>query len=146
MIKISNSSDTYAFWRNKNVSYLLGFGLTERDYRKGDHVVEGYMIMPPVGNIRNMFVYCDVVEHVIVGDFTAPLLCIVQISLFDLRSAIMHTEVNTPLFVPVQKKSFDTIQIGIMTDTGEPVPFCDDSGKSHLVLKFKKSGALDGLI
>jgi len=117
----------------------------ERDYRKGDHVADGYMNMPPVGNIRNMFVYCDVVEHVIVGNFTAPLLRIGQISLFNPRSAIVHTEVNTPLFVPVQKKSFDTIQIGIMTNTGEPVPFRDDSGKRH-VLEFKKSGALDGLI
>jgi len=103
------------------------------------------MIMPPVGNIRNMFLHCDVVEHVIVGDFTTPLLRIVQISLADPRSAIMHMEVNTPLFVPVQKESFDTIEIGIMTDTGEPIPFRDDSGKSHIVLEFKKSGALDGL-
>ena len=104
--------------------------------------MDGYMIMPPVGNIRNMFVYCDVVEHVIVGDFTAPLLRIVQISMADPRTAIMHTEVNTPLFVPVQKKSFDTIEIGIMTDTGKPVPFRDNSGKSHVILEFKKSGAL----
>jgi len=145
-IKISNGSDTYAFRRNKNLSFLLGFGLTERDYGKGNYVADGYMIMPPAGNIRNMFIYCDVVEHVIVGDVTAPLLRIVQISMADLRSAIMHMEANTPLFVPVQKKSFNTIEIGIMTDAGEPVPFRDDSGKSHIVLEFKKSGALDGLI
>ena len=33
-----------------------------------------------------------------------------------------------------------------MTDAGELVPFRDDSGKSHIVLEFNKSGALDGLI
>ena len=32
---------------------------------------------------------------------------------------------NPPLFVPVQKKNFDTIEIYIMTDTGEHVPFMD---------------------
>jgi len=139
-VKISNSCDSFAFRRNKNLSYLLGFGRTERDYRRGDHVAEGYMNMLPVGNIRNMFVYCDVVEHVIVGDVTAPLLRIVHISLVDPRSAIMYTEVNTPLFVPVQKNSFNTIAIGIMTDTGEPIPFRDDSRKVTLFSSSKNPG------
>ena len=92
-----------------------------------------------------MFVYCDIVEHVIVGDFFAPLLRIVHISLADPRSTIMHTEVNMPLFVPVQKKSFDTIESGIMSDAGEPIPFRDDSGKSHRsrVQKIRGTGRID---
>jgi len=32
---------------------------------------------------------------------------------------------NPPLFVPIQKKNFDTIEMNSMTDTGEPVPFMD---------------------
>ena len=35
----------------------------------------------------------------------------------------MHKIMHTPLFVPVQKKSFDTIEIFIMTDEGKLVPF-----------------------
>ena len=69
------------------------------------------------------------------GDSTAPLLRIVDVRL-NMRKTIMHTIINTPLFVPIQKKSFDTIQIWIMTDTGEPAPFSD--GKSNVVLEFKK--------
>jgi len=42
---------------------------------------------------------------------------------------------NPPLFVPLQKKNFDTIEINIMTDTGQPVPFV--GGKSVVVLEFK---------
>jgi len=56
----------------------------------------------------------------------------------------MHKNLHTPLFVPVQKKSFDTIEIFIMTDEGKLVPF--SMGKSHVVLEFKKSGLLDSLI
>jgi len=144
-IKISNGSDTYAFWLNKNLSFLPGSGLTERDYRKGNHMPDGYMIMPPVGNIH-MFVYCDVVEHVIVGDFAAPLLHIVQISMGDPRSAIMHTEVNTPLFVPVQKEILRYHRNWYYDRCRRTVPFHDNSGKSHIVLEFKKSVALDGFI
>ena len=61
-IKICVRSDTYVIQLNKRLFFVLGFGLTERDYRKGDHAADGFIIMPPIGNIRNMFVYCDVVN------------------------------------------------------------------------------------
>ena len=56
----------------------------------------------------------------------------------------MHTINDTPLFVPVQKKMFDTIEVNLMTDSGMPVPF--DDGKSHVVLELKKIGLLDGAL
>jgi len=102
-IKICVTSDAYIFRPNANLSYVLGFDSTECDYGKGDHVANTFMNVPPLGNIRNMFIYCNVVEHVIVGNVTAPLLRIGQILMPDQRSGIMHTKVNTPLFVPVQK-------------------------------------------
>jgi len=47
---------------------------------------------------------------------------------------------NPPLFVPLQKKNFDNIEINIMIDTGEPVPFM--GGKSVVVLEFKRIGLI----
>jgi len=41
------------------------------------------------------------------------------------------------LYVPLQKKNFDTVKINIMTDTGVPVPFC--SGKAFMVLEFRRA-------
>jgi len=100
------------------------------------HPVESY----------KLYIYCNIAENVIVGEITAPLLRIVEIKLYA-RRAVMHTIIYTPLFVPVQKKkSFETTQIWIMTDMGEPAPFRDDSGKSHVVLELKKSRLLDNLI
>ena len=92
-----------------------------------------------------LYIYCDIAENVIIGDIRAPLLGIVKIYLHA-RRALMYMIINMPLFVPVHKKSFDTIQIWIMTDTGEPAPFRDDSGNSHVVLELKKSGVLDSLV
>jgi len=51
---------------------------------------------------------------------------------------------NTPLFVPVQKKIFDTIEINLMTDTGYPAPF--SSGKSNVVLELKRVGLLGDML
>jgi len=68
----------------------------------------------------------------------APLLRIVNMEVT--RSHEVHHIMNPPLFVPVQKKNFDTIEMNIMTDTGEPVPFID--GKSVVVLEFKRIGLL----
>jgi len=68
------------------------------------------------------------------GDVTAPLLRIVSTEVR--QSHAVHQIMNPPLFVPLQKTYFDTIEINIMTDTGEPVPFM--GGKSVVVLEFKR--------
>jgi len=56
----------------------------------------------------------------------------------------MHKILNPPLYIPLQKTHFDTIEINIMCDTGEPVPFAH--GKSFAVLEFKRIGLLEKVI
>jgi len=55
----------------------------------------------------------------------------------------MDTILHSPLYVPLQKKSFDIIEVNLMTDTVSPVPF--STGNSHTVLQLKRVGLLDGL-
>jgi len=90
-----------------------------------------------VEDIYSMYVYCDLLEHVVVGDTKAPLLRIVNKQPRSLTRRYMHKIFNPVLYVPLQKKNFDTVEINIMTDVGEPVPF--RSGKSILVLEFRRS-------
>ena len=85
-------------------------------------------------NIRSVYVYCDLLEHVPVGDTKAPLLRIVDKST-ELEGNV-HRVFNPTLYVPLQKKCFDTVEIDMMTDTGDPVPFL--SGKSFVVLEFRR--------
>ena len=82
-----------------------------------------------------MFVYCDLIEYVTVGDKRAPLLRTfgMEKSLND----VVHRNFPNPVYVPVQKKSFDSIEMNIMTDTGDPMPFA--SGKSVILLHFRRS-------
>src|SRR6218665_2967316 len=63
----------------------------------------------------SMYVYCDVLEHVSVGDTKAPLLRIVQVSgKSDERVQVVYDKL---IYVPPQKRHFDSIEIDIRIDT-----------------------------
>jgi len=83
----------------------------------------------------SMYVYCDVLEHVTIGDTKAPLLRIVQVSgnSGDRVQAIY----DKPIYVPLQKKNFDSIEIDIRNDNGKPIPF--EYGKVIVTLHFRLS-------
>jgi hypothetical protein len=50
---------------------------------------------------------------------------------------VIQRAFDMPMYLPVQKKQFDTIEVNIMTDTGQPVPF--EYGKSLVTLHFRRS-------
>lgn len=86
--------------------------------------------------ITSMYVYCDVIEPNIVGDSKVQLLRALPVS-DDLEAVTAHSIFVNPIYVPLQKKHFGTIEINIMSDTGATVPF--DIGKSVVVLHFRRS-------
>ena len=55
----------------------------------------------------------------------------------DNEAQMTHHVYTLPLYVPLGKKHFQTVEINIMTDTGLPMPFIE--GKSVAVLHIKKS-------
>jgi len=87
------------------------------------------------GDVTSAYVYCDILEHVAVGDTKAPLLRIVDKPKKTYGN--VHQTLNPILYVPLQKKNFDTVEINIMTDTGVPVPF--RYGKAFVVLEFRRA-------
>ena len=86
-------------------------------------------------NIHSVYVYCDLVEHIPVGDTKAPLLLIVN--KISNTNENVHETFNPVMYVPLQKKCFDNIEINMMSDAGVPVPF--NSGKSFVVLEFRRA-------
>ena len=82
--------------------------------------------------------YCDLLEHVLVGDVKAPLLRIVNrtTEMSKQYNSTEHVTFNPIQYVPFQKKCFDTITIQLMTDYGELMPFV--AGKSIIVLEFRR--------
>jgi len=88
-------------------------------------------LFPPT--IDSVYVYCYLLEHVPVGDTKATLLRIVN----RMPELGVHKTFNPALYIPLQKKCFDTVEINVMTDTGLAVPF--RFGKSSVVLEFRRA-------
>ena len=86
-------------------------------------------------NCQSLFVYCDILEHTVVGDTKAPLLR--TISVTGKHGNIVREIFDKSMYVPIQKKHFESIEIDIRTDFGEPVPFVN--GKSTVILHFRMS-------
>ena len=81
----------------------------------------------------SLFVYCDVVEPTVVGDFKVPLLRTVHI---DGREGLIVGRIYKNIqYVPLHRKQFDTIEIDIRDDVGRKVPF--ECGKVIVTLNFR---------
>jgi len=85
----------------------------------------------------NVYVCCDLLEHIMVGDIKAPLLSIVNrmTAVSRVDDIVEHTAFNLIQYVPLQKKSFYTIDILLATDYGKPLPF--GPGKTIVVLEYR---------
>jgi hypothetical protein len=95
---------------------------------------EAFKLSDPYSENRLMYVYSDIVSPNMVGDVQTPLLRVVALkgNRGDMISEVFHN----PYYVPVARRGFDTIEININTELGEPMPF--GSGKSVAVLHFRK--------
>ena len=82
----------------------------------------------------SLFVYCDVVEHVVVSDVKALLLRTVKIT--GKEGLTVDRIFQTVQHVPFRRKQFSTIEIDIRDDTGRPVAF--QSGKVIVTLHFRR--------
>jgi hypothetical protein len=107
---IANNEDNLLLWRAANVC----------DINRG---------------FSSMYVYCNLLEHVPVGDTKAPLLRIIHLT--GTSGDSINTSYEKPYYVPLQQKNFDSIEIDIRSDTGLPVAF--EYGKLIVTLHFRLS-------
>lgn len=124
-------ADGHVLKMNRAMQDLMGFD--DLLYRSGrSHRAERDHSIPV--DIQTMYVYCDVLQSVLVGDTKAPLLRIVNVEEKTVRN--FHRVMNPIFYVPLQKRQFDTIEINVMDDTGRAVSFTD--GKTIVVLEFRR--------
>ena len=83
----------------------------------------------------SLYVYCDIIEHNVVGDSKVPLLRLVNVK--GKHGERVHQKFTNTIHIPLQKHHFDTVEINIMTGTGGPVPFV--RGKSVVILHFRRA-------
>ena len=96
--------------------------------------VTGSNVCDLLRDFYSLFVYCDVVKHVVVGDVKAPLPRTVNITRKD--GLTVNRIFQTVQYVSVQRKHLCSIEIDIRDDTGRPVPF--QCGKVIVTLHFRR--------
>ena len=84
----------------------------------------------------SLYVYCDIVKHSFVGDSFTQLMRIVEVppqSKFRDQILFSYTNIH---YMNLQVKEFDSIEINIKDDLGDPIPFL--FGRTIVCLHFKK--------
>ena len=121
---------------SEKLKKLLGFdgvmsGLTSM-YTLADNPVDLNQ------NLDLIYVYCDIASHQCVGDIKAPLLRVVNVS--GKHRTLVRNIYTHPIYVPVGRRDFDSIQISLLSQSGKPIPF--QFGKSVVTLHFRKKSSL----
>ena len=114
---------------SKTVSEMLGF-----HKRRLEANTIGANVVDVSKGFNSLFVYSDIVEPNIVGGSKVSLLRVVRPSGRD--GETVERTFETPLYYPVAKSTFETIEISLNQDDGTLVPF--ERGKVHVVLHFRR--------
>lgn len=95
---------------------------------------ESPYVADPCAHYRVLLIYSDIVEPQIVGDVLAPLLRIVNVTGKD--GEVICVKYDRPHYLPISRKSFDSLEIVIRTHLGELTPF--ERGRSYVKLHFRQ--------
>lgn len=81
-----------------------------------------------------MYVYCDIAAYTAVGDTKAPLLRVCNVT--GKHGEMVTITYPHPHYVPLARREFDTVEININDELGQPMPF--EFGKSVVTLHFRR--------
>jgi hypothetical protein len=98
------------------------------------------MVKPKMQTISSLWVYTDFIENQFVGNYKVPLLGVIPVS-STVAGSRTHYCVNPVYFVSVTKSHIDTIQIKLVTERGERIPYAKTAGDETNVvccLRFRR--------
>lgn len=110
-------------------NYSIYSGITDEYFVK----VEGKSPMDIHSDTYAVYVYCDLVEHRVVGDTMAPLLRMVPTT--NTAETVIHQIYEKPHYIPLAKRHFNAVEILLTADTGKELVF--EGGKTILTLHFR---------
>jgi hypothetical protein len=132
---IRTNGGRYEFRFTPSMQRLLGFKKNKFRVPHGNKIM-GTVAPDITDGLTSIYVYCDVIDPVVVGDCKAQLLRTLPYRHEPNIEVYNHVFTNL-VYTSLQKKHFGSLEVNIMTDTGKPVSFAD--GKSIVVLHFRRS-------
>ena len=124
----------YQFSLIGKMSVVMGFGGKEVKITK--KTVSPY-VADITGAMNSIYVYCDIVYPQVVGDSNVKLLRTVPIE--GKMGEVVTRMYNNMQYVPVQRKSFENIEILLRDDAGNVLPF--ERGKVLATLHFRQQNS-----
>jgi hypothetical protein len=118
--------------------YMLGFledQLKNIDYKQKKLTLNANHPPDMTGGMHYLYVYCDIAQPQIVGNVLSPLLEVVNVE--GQYMHIVNRNYISPHYIPVLRKSFNTITIEVKNDLNQPIPF--EFGKTIVKLHFRRS-------
>jgi hypothetical protein len=109
-------------------------GFREKVIAQKEVVLTGSRAFDVNRGLNFMYVCCDVAAHSTVGDTRAPLLRVCDVS--GEHGRVIHVTYDQPHYVPVERLEFDSIEIAINNELGNPMPF--EFGISVVTLHFRR--------
>ena len=120
---------------------ILGFNKTSLPFRNNSTDIRICFRSDRMCDIdfgrHSLYVYCDILEYVPVGDTMAPLLRTIDVT--SANKIIIHKSFDRPRYVPLQKLQFETLEVDIRDGFGNPVPF--ESGTLIVTLHFRRANS-----
>ena len=121
-----------------SLSEMLGFNSMEVIKR----TKEAPRVFDPESGVYALYVYTDIIQPGLVGNALVPLLRIVPIK-GKVGDTVHHCFEN-PHYQPLCVKQFQTVEIDIRDDTGQPVSF--ERGKVIVKLHFRRRQDEGGIL
>lgn len=118
---------------SENLAGMLGF--KQNKFEGFNKIYRSERAFDLSGGVYGIFVYCDLVEPVIVGHTMAPLLRIVPIE--GKKEEYVTKTYDKIIYAPLSSKNTNSIKIDLKTDTGTNVPFA--KGKTNCVLHIRQA-------
>ncbi|CAB16521.1 MSP domain-containing protein [Caenorhabditis elegans] len=113
----------------KSCAYFLGFH---------DTIVRESSLAPSkidyFGNVSTIYLYCDIVDPIIVGDSKNSLLSVIPCK--GKYGEMIHHTIPHPRYLPIMNSTIDSIKIELLSEFAEPINF--NWGSTVIVLHFKK--------
>ena len=109
-------------------------GFDQSHLYRGGHVKSTKTLDLNAG-MHLMYIYSDIVSHSLVGDTKAPLLRVCNMSGGG-EGGETRANFTIPQYMPVAYRDFETIEININNELGQPMPFMQ--GKSVCTLHFRR--------
>jgi hypothetical protein len=121
---------------DNNLFKILGF--TDDQNTRGN--MSANNIIDIYGQIHIIYIYCDIVSPVMVGNTRVPLIQVITRDHPNIEYNMLGKEhriaFQSPIYLPVSRKSFDSISINLRDDIGHFISF--ESGKVLATLHFRK--------